>query len=152
MATHSEQHKYFVPEPSAWPFLMTIAMFTFALGFASWLNGAETLGPYLFAAGLAFILVMTFVWFRGVIVPEPLALDFHPPPAERRHHRACAARMAHYWFQWWFGSIGHPLSSQPRITPILSFTLAALSWCVLHSARQLFRSQNSAGSPRWGMM
>ncbi|MES1942729.1 cytochrome C oxidase subunit III [Salinisphaera sp. PC39] len=67
MATQTEQHKYYVPEPSAWPFVMTIAMFTFALGLASWLNGAETVGPYIFAAGLALILVMTFIWFRGVI-------------------------------------------------------------------------------------
>lgn len=58
--------KYFVPEPSAWPFMMTVSMFVFMIGFAAWLNDAE-MGKFGFILGLLMILAMSFVWFRGVV-------------------------------------------------------------------------------------
>jgi len=66
MATDTKHGKYFVPEPSTWPFLMTVGIFVFLLGFSAWLNEAD-FGRYVFVAGLAMILIMTFVWFRGVV-------------------------------------------------------------------------------------
>lgn len=73
MASHSHAQpeleknaQYFVPEPSAWPFMMTISLFVFVGSFAAWLNGAEW-GHYGFALGLAMVMAMTFVWFRGVV-------------------------------------------------------------------------------------
>ncbi|MAA75812.1 MAG: cytochrome c oxidase subunit 3 [Salinisphaeraceae bacterium] len=63
---NTKDQKYFVPEPSAWPFMMTISMFVFMIGFASWLNDAE-IGKYIFGIGLVMILAMSFIWFRGVV-------------------------------------------------------------------------------------
>ena len=68
MSSHAPSaDTYYVPEPSAWPFYMTIAMATFMIGFASWLNGYD-IGKTLFAVGLVGILTMSFIWFRGVIL------------------------------------------------------------------------------------
>lgn len=78
--THAQQapleknDHYFVPEPSAWPFMMTVSLFVFVLGFSVWLNGSDW-GRYVFGVGLAMILAMSFVWFRGV-VRESLRGDY----------------------------------------------------------------------------
>jgi Heme/copper-type cytochrome/quinol oxidase, subunit 3 len=68
MATQtSEHHKYYVPEPSAWPFMLTVSLFL-TLGSAGfWLNGYTTVAPYLAALGLAMVFTMVFVWFRDVV-------------------------------------------------------------------------------------
>ena len=68
MAHASHAHaadRYFVPAPSAWPFMMTAVLVCFMLGFGNWLNGYDW-GRIPFVLGLAGILVMTFVWIRGV--------------------------------------------------------------------------------------
>ncbi len=57
--------RYFVPAPSWWPFAMTAVLVTFMVGFGNWLNGYDK-GRIFFALGLAGILLMTFVWIRGV--------------------------------------------------------------------------------------
>lgn len=73
---HSDDtQKYYVPEPSAWPFMMVASMFIFAGSFAAWLNGFA-IGHYGFALGLAMIFSMAFVWFRGV-VRESLSGAYH---------------------------------------------------------------------------
>ena len=67
MSAHtSNSDIYYVPAPSSWPFLMTVSMTIFMVGFTAWLNGAES-GSLIFFAGLACILAMSFIWLRGVI-------------------------------------------------------------------------------------
>lgn len=65
-AQSGDTQQYYVPQPSAWPFMMTISMFVFAGSFAAWLNDFA-IGHYGFALGLALIFSMAFVWFRGVV-------------------------------------------------------------------------------------
>src|SRR5687768_16820419 len=74
-ATHSTTahgDHYYVPPPSAWPFMTTLGLFVYVIGFANWLN-ASAAGEVtfwfkiFFAAGLGWILFMSWVWFRGVI-------------------------------------------------------------------------------------
>ncbi len=67
MSVQTRNEQYYVPEPSAWPFMMTVSMIVMLGGFAAVLNGSDGIGAYAMAAGLAMVLVMSFVWFRGVI-------------------------------------------------------------------------------------
>ncbi|MBS64067.1 cytochrome c oxidase subunit 3 [Salinisphaera sp.] len=68
MATHtSEHHKYYVPEPSPWPFMLTVALFLMLGAAGFWLNGHTGVAPYIAAIGLAMVLVMVFIWFRDVV-------------------------------------------------------------------------------------
>ena len=76
MASHSHTQAhgdhYYVPAPSAWPFLTTIGLILYVVGFGNWLNAGaagESTGLFklLFAAGLGWVIFMAYVWFRGVI-------------------------------------------------------------------------------------
>ncbi len=60
------QPAYFIPQPSYWPILGSIALFLMALGAASWFN-AYPVGPWLLLAGFCVLLVMLFGWFGTVI-------------------------------------------------------------------------------------
>jgi cytochrome c oxidase subunit III len=60
------QPAYFVPQPSHWPILGSIALFLMALGAASWFN-SYPVGPWLVLAGFCVLLVMLFGWFGTVI-------------------------------------------------------------------------------------
>lgn len=68
MASESvdNQHPYYVPEPSVWPFLMITSMFVMLGGFAVWLNGSAVAGPVALL-GVAMVLTVTFFWFRDVV-------------------------------------------------------------------------------------
>lgn len=68
-ATDSEV--YYVPPPSIWPLVGSIALLTLASGFAL-LLGKMAAGPYVMAAGAAILLVMLFGWF-GNVISESLA-------------------------------------------------------------------------------
>lgn len=67
MTTQTRNQQYYVPEPSAWPFMMTISMAVTLGGFAIYLNGAEAVGKVMMPIGFAMICAMAFVWLRGVI-------------------------------------------------------------------------------------
>jgi cytochrome c oxidase subunit III len=58
--------RYYVPDPSYWPIVGSVALLLMAFGGALWLNGG-TAGPYLVAAGLAVLIYMLFGWFGTVI-------------------------------------------------------------------------------------
>lgn len=57
---------YYVPNPSHWPLVGSIGLFTTVFGAGSWLNG-ESFGEPLFIAGLLILLFMMFGWFGTVI-------------------------------------------------------------------------------------
>ncbi len=67
MSQNSTADTYYVPAGSSWPFLMTIALVIFVSGFGHMLNEDMSFGRIAFFTGLGFIIVMTFVWLRGVI-------------------------------------------------------------------------------------
>jgi cytochrome c oxidase subunit 3 len=57
---------YFLPSPSHWPALGCAGLFVMFIGAAHWLHDVPV-GPYVFAAGIAVVVVMLVGWFRRVI-------------------------------------------------------------------------------------
>ena len=62
---------YYIPEPSHWPIVGSVGLFTLVFGFAGLLNGFTTAGPLAMAAGLLIFVFMLFGWF-GRVVAESL--------------------------------------------------------------------------------
>ena len=67
MSQHSTADTYFVPEGSVWPMLMTISLVIFVSGFAAILNGNPEAGNIAFGIGLVCVIVMSYIWLRGVV-------------------------------------------------------------------------------------
>ncbi|MCH9769729.1 MAG: cytochrome c oxidase subunit 3 [Gammaproteobacteria bacterium] len=66
MAHHQSDGSYYLPEPSHWPIVGSIALFCTLTGFANWLHH-NAIGPYLFFAGALIMAYMLFGWFGTVI-------------------------------------------------------------------------------------
>lgn len=63
----SDNHgTYYLPSPSHWPIVGSIALFCVMFGGINWLHG-ENFGPYMFATGFAILFFMMFGWFSTVI-------------------------------------------------------------------------------------
>ena len=62
---------YYVPPPSIWPLVGSIALLTLATGFVLVLN-KSAVGAYITALGLGILLVMLFGWF-GRVIQESLS-------------------------------------------------------------------------------
>src|SRR5438105_500058 len=63
----SEQHgSYYLPEPSCWPLVGSIGLFTLFIGLANWIH-LNWYGPYLFFTGALILVCMMFGWFGTVI-------------------------------------------------------------------------------------
>ena len=61
----SDNQRYFVPDPSAWPFMLTAGLATLILGVWSYLED-KSLGQIPLYAGGLFSAAVIYVWFRGV--------------------------------------------------------------------------------------
>ncbi len=57
---------YYIPHQARWPIVGSIGLFTFFMGFATFLNG-RPFGKELSIAGAAILIFMMFGWFRTVI-------------------------------------------------------------------------------------
>ena len=57
---------YYIPEPSPWPMITSIAIFTMFVGGATLLNGAS-IGPTILGAGFLLFVFTLFGWFGTVI-------------------------------------------------------------------------------------
>lgn len=66
MHAHTDHDVYYVPPPSIWPLVGSIALLTLATGFAL-LLGKMSAGPYVMALGAGILLIMLFGWFGAVI-------------------------------------------------------------------------------------
>jgi cytochrome c oxidase subunit 3 len=66
MTNTPKQRGYYLPGPSQWPIVGSIALFCIMFGAANWLHGVNY-GPYVFGLGIAIMLVMLFGWFGTVI-------------------------------------------------------------------------------------
>lgn len=64
--TYKPVNYYFIADPSHWPIVGTIGIFTTVIGLVQTLHKAA-IGPYLLVAGLAIILATMFGWFGAVI-------------------------------------------------------------------------------------
>ncbi|ADJ29813.1 cytochrome c oxidase subunit 3 [Nitrosococcus watsonii] len=58
--------EYYQPQPSYWPIIGSIALFSMAASFTAYLNGVE-IGKYLLIAAIGLLFFMMFGWFRAVI-------------------------------------------------------------------------------------
>jgi cytochrome c oxidase subunit 3 len=57
---------YYVPQPSHWPVVGSVALLLMAMGAAFWFNSLAA-GPWLVLAGFCVLLVMMFGWFGKVV-------------------------------------------------------------------------------------
>ena len=80
MQSH-EKGTYYLPAPSRWPIVGSIALFCFFVGFANWLHG-NAIGPYLFFTGILILIFMLFGWF-GTVIRENRAGKFADPQVDR---------------------------------------------------------------------
>jgi cytochrome c oxidase subunit 3 len=64
--THAGTPAYYVPQPSYWPILGSIALLLMGMGAAFWMNQVGA-GPWMVATGFVVLLVMLFGWFGTVI-------------------------------------------------------------------------------------
>jgi len=62
----AEHGSYYLPEPSPWPLIGSIGIFTMLVGAANWLHH-HWYGPYLFFTGAMILVIMLFGWFGTVI-------------------------------------------------------------------------------------
>jgi cytochrome c oxidase subunit III len=62
----SHQNRYYLPDPSHWPIVGSVALFSIMLGAANWLHHS-VYGPYIFFFGLGLLVFMLFGWFSKVI-------------------------------------------------------------------------------------
>jgi len=66
MQAHPDSEVYYVPPPSAWPLVGSVALLTLASGFVLLLHKIAG-GPYVMAIGAGILLFMLFGWFSTVI-------------------------------------------------------------------------------------
>jgi len=65
MSTHNPGG-YYIPQPSSWPMIGSLALLTTATGFIIFLSGTKS-GLAVLALGLGLLTIMMFGWFGGVI-------------------------------------------------------------------------------------
>ena len=70
MHAQTDHQAYYVPPPSIWPLVGSVALLTLAAGFAL-LLGKMSAGPYVMALGAGILLIMLFGWF-GAVIKESL--------------------------------------------------------------------------------
>jgi len=66
MSEHHTKGSYYLPGPSHWPIVGSIALFCIMFGAANWLHGIN-FGHYVFSLGLLIFIYMLFGWFGTVI-------------------------------------------------------------------------------------
>jgi len=80
---------YYLPDPSAYPIIGSIGMFTMLLGFVLILHEG-VVGPILMAIGAAVIILMLFLWFGKVAAESESGLY--------NEHVGASFRMSMMWF------------------------------------------------------
>lgn len=73
MSNESKTAKYYVPNPSHWPIVASIAVFFTLMG-AAHLIHKDASGPYIFGVGFILLLIMLFGWFGNVIRENKMGL------------------------------------------------------------------------------
>lgn len=81
MSTDHHSGGYYLPNPSYWPIIGSIAIFCLLVGAANWLHG-NIIGPILFFAGAIVLAVMLFGWF-GTVISETRAGLLQDPQVDR---------------------------------------------------------------------
>ena len=86
----SDSHgSYYLPDPSHWPILGSIGLFSIFLGAATWLNGS-TSGAMIMGFGIAVFVYMLFGWF-GTVIRESVRGTYN-------HQVDVSFRWGMFWF------------------------------------------------------
>ena len=73
----SDSHgAYYIPEPSRWPIVGTLALFTIFVGGGMMLNGYVGSGQYVLGLGFLALIYLFYGWFKDVI-DESLAGNYN---------------------------------------------------------------------------
>lgn len=72
---------YYLPAPSYWPIVGSVALLMLFTGAANWLHG-HGIGPFLTCIGFAILLFMLFGWF-GTVIRENRAGKLSDPQVDR---------------------------------------------------------------------
>ncbi len=118
----SSQHnggKYYLPNPSYWPIIGSIAIFCLLVGAANWIHG-NAIGPYLVVLGAIILVIMLAGWF-GTVIRETRAGLLSDPQVDR------SFRWGMVWFIFsevmFFGAFfGALFYARISILPLLSGT------------------------------
>ena len=70
------QGAYFIPEPSRWPIVGTLALFAMFIGGGMILNGYINNGQYVLGLGTLALIYLFYGWFKDVI-DESLAGNYN---------------------------------------------------------------------------
>lgn len=81
---------YYLPPPTYWPIIGSVAIFCLLFGFANWLHH-KWFAPYLFLAGAIILVIMLFGWF-GTVIRENRAGMLKDPKVDR------SFRLGMAWF------------------------------------------------------
>jgi len=81
---------YYLPTPTYWPIIGSIALFLFFIGAANWIHH-NTIGIYLFFTGIFILFLMLFGWF-GTVIRENRAGLLNDPKVDR------SFRLGMIWF------------------------------------------------------
>lgn len=81
MSSDHHSNKYYLPNPSYWPIIGSVAIFLLLVGAANWLH-KNTIGPYLFGLGAIILAIMLFGWF-GTVIRETRAGLLNDPQVDR---------------------------------------------------------------------
>ncbi|KKC41253.1 cytochrome B562 [Devosia epidermidihirudinis] len=82
MSAITKNHDYHMVEPSPWPFVMSAAVFVFALGIIFWMHQWT---PFVFFIGLVGVLYTMYAWWSDVIKEANNGVDH--TPVVQMHHR-----------------------------------------------------------------
>ncbi len=78
---HKHSGGYYLPNPSYWPIIGSVAIFCLLTGAANWLHG-NSIGPILFTIGAIILAIMLFGWF-GTVIAETRAGLLKDPQIDR---------------------------------------------------------------------
>lgn len=153
------QHGYYLPEPSHWPIVGSIALFTIMIGAANWLHG-ESFGPYLFAAGFCILLFMMWGWF-GTVIRESMS-GLYDEQMDRSYRWAMAWFIFSevMFFSAFFGALFYVriwvvpwLGGQDgyQLTQILLWPTFKATWPLLHNPDAAMFAGPKSVMETWGL-
>ena len=66
MSSHNDASRYFVPDPSVWPFVLTVGLVATVIGVSSFLNNSFSPPPYL-VVGIPLSIYIIYRWLADVV-------------------------------------------------------------------------------------
>lgn len=150
--------KYFLPQPSKWPIIASIGLFTFLMGIAHWVHNVW-FGPYIILTGFLILVYVIHGWFGDVIHENRLGLT-------QTRHVDHSFRFGMLWFIFsevmffasFFGALFYvrifimpDLGDATSITHIILWPNFQESWPLLQNPSMRDFIAPESGMPAWGI-